>query len=115
MPINLKPIEEVETHATLALQGSLDMAGAWEIERELIDYISGDMPHLLIDMSAVDFLGSMGIRVLVRSASALQRNKKKLILYAAQPSVEKTLTVTGFTSAIPLVRTLKDAKSAIGV
>lgn len=114
MAAKLKSIEEAETHTTLALEGSLDMAGSWQIEGELIDYISVAMRHVLIDMSAVDFLGSMGIRVLVRSASALQREHKKLVLFAAQPPVEKTLAVTGFTSAIPLVRTLQDAKMAIG-
>jgi stage II sporulation protein AA (anti-sigma F factor antagonist) len=115
MSVDLKPIEEAETHTTLALKGNLDMAGAWEIERMLFDYISVDMRHMLVDMSAVEFLGSMGIRVFVRSASALQRAKKKLVLFAAQPLVEKTLTVSGFTSVIPLVPTLKDAKAAIGV
>ena len=114
MTVKLKTVEEAETYTTIALAGSLDMAGAWEIERDLIDYISGAMCHLLIDMSAVDLLGSMGIRVLVRSASSLQRERKKLVLFAAQPMVEKTLNVTGFNSAIPVVPTLNDAKTAIG-
>lgn len=115
MAAKLKKIEEGNAHTIVGMEGSLDMAGSWDIERELIDYISVDMRDILIDMSAVDFLGSMGIRVLVRSASALQREKKKLILFAAQPSVENTLRVTGFSSAIPVVRNLEDAKAAIAV
>lgn len=113
MAVNLKAIEETETHATLAMKGSLDMAGAWEIERDLLDYVAMDVRHLLIDMSAVDFLGSMGIRVFVRSASALLRKQKKLVLFAAQAPVEKTLTVSGFTSAIPVVRNLEEAMAVI--
>lgn len=113
MAVKLKTIEKAESYTTLALVGSLDMAGSWDVERELIDYISVEMSHVLIDMAAVDFLGSMGIRVLVRSASALKREKKKLVLFAAQPQVEKTLKVTGFTAAVPVVGTLEDAKMAI--
>ena len=115
MSVKLKCIEKTDTHITIALVGNLDMEGAWDIERELMDYVSSDLRHLLVDMTAVEFLGSMGIRVFVRSASALQRKQKKLILFAAQPMVEKTLTVSGFTSAIPVVRSLKDAEAAIGV
>jgi anti-sigma B factor antagonist len=112
---NLKLIEEAETHTTIALGGKLDMDGSWEMERDLMDYVSADMRHLLIDLSGVDFLGSMGIRVFVRSASALMRKQKKLVLFAAQAPVEKTLKVSGFTSAVPVVPTLKDALAAIGV
>jgi len=91
------------------------MEGSWEIERSLLEYTSGDLRHLLLDLSAVNFLGSMAIRVFVRTGSALTRKQKKLVLFAAQPPVAKTLEVSGFTSAIPLVRTLEEAKAAIGV
>ena len=115
MAVTLKLIEEAETHVMLALKGSLDMDGAWEIERDLMGHLSEAMRHLLIDMSAVDLLGSMGIRVFVRSASALARNQKKLVLFATRPFVDRALAVTGFKSAVPVVRTMKDAKAAIGV
>jgi anti-sigma B factor antagonist len=115
MAVNLKLIEGADTHTTLAMRGKLDMEGAWEIERDLMDYLSGDMRHLLIDLSGIDFLGSTGIRVFVRSGSALMRKQKKLILFAAQPLVEKTLKVSGFAAAVPVVSTLQDAKAAIGV
>jgi hypothetical protein len=73
-----------------------------------------DLHLLLLDMSAVDFLGSSAPRVFVRSASSLMRKQKKLILFVAQPPVEKTHVVSGFVSAIPLVQTLDEAKAAIG-
>ena len=91
------------------------MDGSWEIERSLLDYTSVDMRHLLIDMSGVEFLGSMAIRVFVRTGSALMRKQKKLVLFAAQPPVGKTLQVSGFTAAIPLVQSLEEARTMIGV
>jgi anti-sigma B factor antagonist len=115
MPAEVKPIEEVETHATLALKGNVDMAGAWEIESQLIAHTVEQLRHLLVDMSAVDFLGSSGIRVFIRLANSLTRRQKKLVLFAAQPTVEHTLALVGFSSVIPVVPTLNDAKAAIGV
>jgi len=63
----------------------------------------------------VDFLGSMGIRVFVSTAKALLREQKKLVLFGAQPPIEKTLAMAGFSSVIPVVATLEDAKAAIGL
>jgi anti-sigma B factor antagonist len=115
MQADLKPIEEAEAYTTIALEGSIDMAGAWDIESKFLDYTSAQRRHVLVDMSAVDFLGSMGIRVFVRAAKALMREQKKLVLYATQPSVENTLALAGFMSVIPVVRTLEDAKAKIGM
>jgi anti-anti-sigma factor len=115
MSADLKPIEEAETYITIAMKGSIDMAGSWDIESKFIDYTAAQMRHVLVDMSAVEFLGSMGIRVFVRAAKALMREQKKLVLFAAQPPVENTLKLAGFMSVIPVARTLADAKAAIGV
>ena len=112
MSVQLKTLEETKTHATLALGGRLDASGAWEIERDTRDYFVGTR-HLLIDISGVEFLGSTGIRVFVRLATELLRAQRKLVLFGAQPSIEKTLSMSGITSAIPVVQTLKDAMTTI--
>jgi anti-sigma B factor antagonist len=115
MHAQLNPIEEAETHTAVALSGSIDMVGAGEIENDFIAYTAARKRHALVDMSAVYYLGSMGIRVFVSAAKALLREKKKLILFGAQPSIEQTLTLSGFTSVIPVVQALEDAKALIGV
>jgi anti-sigma B factor antagonist len=115
MHADLKPIEQEETHTIVALTGSIDMVGAGEIEDKFVGYTTVRKRHALVDMSAVDFLGSMGIRVFVSTAKALLREQKKLVLFGAQPSIEKTLAVSGFTSVIPVVASLEAAKAMIGV
>jgi anti-sigma B factor antagonist len=115
MQADLTPIEQAETHTTVALSGSIDMVGAGEIENEFIGCTVVPKRHALVDMSGVDFLGSMGIRVFASTAKALLREKKKLVLFAAQPSIERTLVVSGFTSFVQVVPTLEEAKALIGV
>lgn len=115
MLADFKPIELAETHTVVALSGSIDMAGVGEIENDFIECIVARKQHAFVDMSAVDFLGSMGIRVFVSAAKTLLRDQKKLILFAASPSIEKTLQLTGFTSFVPLAATLEEAKSKIGL
>jgi len=115
MLADLKPIEQADTYTLVALSGSVDMAGVGEIEDDFIEYILGRKRHALVDMSGVDFLGSMGIRVFVNAAKSLLREQKKLVLFAASPSIEKTLKLTGFTAFVQLVPTLEEAKAKIGI
>jgi anti-anti-sigma factor len=115
MPADLKLIEEADTHTAVALSGSLDLAGAGAIENDFIDYTAARKRHALVDMSAVDFLGSTGIRIFLSVAKALLREQKKLVLFASQTSIEKTLMLCGFTSIVLMVPTLEDAKAKIGL
>jgi anti-sigma B factor antagonist len=111
----LKPIEQAETHTIVALSGSVDMVGVGEIENDFNSYTAGRKRHALVDMSAVDFLSSMGIRMFVSAAKTLLRDQKKLILFAPIPSIEKTLTLSGFTAVIRIVPTLEEAKAVVGI
>lgn len=113
MHAELKPIEQADTHTIVALAGSLDVVGAGEIETKFIGYTAARKKHALVDLSGVNFLGSMGIRVFVSAAKALLREQKKLVLFAARASIEKTLALAGFTSVVHVVPTLDDAKAKI--
>lgn len=115
MQADVTSIELADTHTILALSGSIDMLGAGAIEKDFLGYTADRKRDALIDMSAVDYLGSMGIRVFLSAAKVLGREQKKLVLFAAQPSIEQTLVISGFTGFIPVVPTLAEAKAKIGV
>jgi anti-sigma B factor antagonist len=115
MQAELNVIEHAETHTIIALKGSMDVVGAGAIENRFLGHTAARKLHSLVDMTGVDFLGSMGIRVFVSAAKALLREQKKLVLFGAQPSIEKTLTMSGFTSVVPVVPTLESAKAKIGL
>lgn len=115
MQADFKPIDLAETHTVAALSGSIDMAGVEEIENDFVGCVVARRKHALIDMSAVDFLGSMGIRVFISAAKALLKDQKKLVLFAASPSIEETFSLTGFTKFVPVAPTLEQAKAMVGV
>lgn len=115
MQAELRLIEQADTHTTVALTGSMDVAGAGAIETKFIGHTVARKKHALVDMSGVDFLGSMGIRVFVSTAKALMREQKKLVLFAAQPLIEKTLMMSGFAAVVPVVPTFEAAKTKVGL
>jgi anti-anti-sigma factor len=114
MNAELNLVEQTESHTIVALLGSIDLVGAGAIEQEFVDHTVARKKHALVDMSKVDFLGSTGIRVFLSAAKNLLKEKKKLVLFASQPSIEKTLLLCGFTSVVHMVPTLEDAKAKIG-
>ena len=74
--------------AHVALVGRLDIKGAEVIEMPLAT-LSGAKQNILIDMSQVSFLASIGIRHLVSATKALARRGGRLILVGPQDVVRE--------------------------
>ena len=98
----LRPRSGPDNVTYVALIGRLDIEGVNAIELPLtVSTVSPRRPAM-IDMSAVEFLGSLGIGLLVRCAVSLQRSGARLVLFGCQPLVRKSLEVTKLTSVLPL-------------
>jgi anti-anti-sigma factor len=68
---------------------------------------------VVIDLSAVRFLASVGIRVLVACAKAVQQRGGTLVLVVAQgSSVSMSLEATGVDELIPVFTNNTDAAHA---
>ena len=100
------------TIARVTLSGRLDIAGAEVIALPLAT-VAGAKQGLIIDMSAVSFLASIGIRALVASAKAVQQRGGKMVLVVnGGSSVLMSLEATGVDQLIPVFRNSADAERA---
>jgi anti-anti-sigma factor len=86
----------------VALAGRLDMEGSGKIENAFTIATATDEAPVLVDLSRVDFIASIGMRLLVMNAKALQRRGGKMVLLNAQPLVGEALNVAGIDLLIPL-------------
>lgn len=98
----------------ITLTGSLDIAGAGEIDMQL-SAVCGGARQVLIDMAAVDFLASIGIRSLVMNAKAVRNHGGKMLIVAPQPLVEKVLQTSGIHELIPIFATEAEAIAELQV
>lgn len=98
--------------ARVMLRGRLDIQGAATIDLQF-SAVAGSRRGVVVDMSQVTFLASIGIRVLVLGAKALQRRGGRLVLLSPQPDVEQVLEVTGITDLLPIVRDEASAVAAV--
>ena len=64
-------------------RGDIDMAVAPEIERELIEAVERERPAcMLVDLGAVTYIDSSGIRLLFRLYGAMAEDPSRLIVVA---------------------------------
>jgi anti-sigma B factor antagonist len=78
----------------VTLAGSFDIAGAGEVDMPFA-VISGVRRKVVIDFGDVDFLASIGVRVLVKAARSIGNKGGKIALYGANEAARKVLASTG--------------------
>lgn len=96
----------------VVLAGRWDLAGAAEIDLRL-SALAGSGRSLILDLAAVSFLSSMGIRAIVMGAKAVSLRRAKLVLLAPDENVATVLTGTGIDTLAPIFHDLDAAVAAI--
>jgi anti-anti-sigma factor len=66
----------------------------------------------VIDLTGVSFIASLGIRMLLGTARALDRYGARLVLFGPQADVMEIIETTALTEIIPVVETEAEAVAA---
>src|SRR4051812_9314544 len=94
------------------LDGRLDIQGAAAIDLRM-NVLAGSSKFLLLDLSKVSFLGSMGLRSIVMPAQALKRRGGKMALFGPAPMVQEVLKASNIEEIIPIFHDLDAAVAAL--
>jgi len=95
------------------LSGRLDVEGASDIDLKLTIAIAGQPTLAIIDLTDVDFLASLGIGTLVRTAKAARLRGGNMVLFNPQPNVAKVLASTRIDHVIPICYELAQALTLV--
>lgn len=96
-------IEESDGDITnVVLRGLLDTAGARAIDLKF-NTVAGARRAIVVDLSAVDFLTSLGIRLLVVGAKAVKNKGGKLVLLSPTENALAVLNMVAIEQLIPVV------------
>lgn len=93
----------------VAIAGNVDALTAGEVTEYLNGRINAETKQIILDLSQVDFMSSAGLRVILTALKACRQLGGDLYLAGAQPSVEKMLKVSGFTSILKTFPTVEAA------
>lgn len=78
---------------TVALSGRFDMYAAEEATPMLLRAMTQSASGVLVDLAAVDFISSAGLRALIATNKAARSDGKKTALIRARPEVYKIFKV----------------------
>ncbi len=107
-------INEVgENLRQVTLTGRLDTSGVLGIEPRFVTGIVPGGKNAIVDISQVDFIGSMGIRMFIAVARNMKDRNAKLALYAPQPNVFEVLESAWFRKLVPVCTDAEEAAAAV--
>ena len=95
----------------IVLAGRLDTPGAQQLDLPFTRLTATRAALIVVDLSQVSFLASMGIRTLLATAEALGRRGGRMVLASPQPLVEEVLKVAGIDVLIPVHENVESACS----
>ena len=111
--MNMQIAPLAERHVKVTLAGRLDTPGADSIETRFLASLIPDANNAIIDMSQVDFISSMGIRMLVSAARSLKMRKAALSLFGAQEQVNQILEQVSINQMIRVCGSEAEAQAAV--
>jgi len=94
----------------IKLEGRLDLNGTYSIEVQFVNRCAGERVRVLVDLSGVDYVSSVGIPMLVNTAKSVVSQGGKMAFLNPQENVVKVLELVGVTQMIPIYY---DEKTAI--
>jgi anti-anti-sigma factor len=106
--------EEIEGGVgRVRLAGRMDIAGVDAIAVPFAALAAADDRRVIVDLSGVDFLASIGIRAILQNARAHRMRGGGMVLLAPPPLVDEVLRAAGVSNVVPIVPDLDAARAAL--
>src|SRR5215471_18922388 len=103
--------ERQDGFAVVAVSGELDIVTSRRFD-EFLAEVRRDRDHIILDLSAVDFMDTGSLAVIVGHWKQLTAAGGTLALAGARYRYTKTLWITGLADRLPLYDTVEDALAA---
>lgn len=94
---------ELDGVKKVVLSGRLDSAGVDGIETQFSAGIVPSGKNTVVDLSQVEFLASLGVRMFISTTRALAWRGGKLVMFGATPPVLEVIETMGFEDVVPVV------------
>lgn len=107
-------VELSPTANKIVMIGRLDSATVGGVETPFTAAVSATGKNAVLDLRQLDFLSSLGIRLLLSSARVVTRRGGKVVLFGAQPMVSEVLSAMALDTVLPHVATEEEAVARLG-
>jgi anti-sigma B factor antagonist len=102
MEIAEKMIEEV---LIISVSGRIDTITSKDLDAILNEKIEGRIKKIIINLANVDYISSVGLRILLAALKKQKHNQGSLSLVSLQPFVQNVFKITGLNKVFQLFPT----------
>lgn len=99
--------------SVVAISGRLDALTAPDRERELKQLLEGGATRLVLDLTALEYISSAGLRVLLTVLKAVQANHGQMVLAGASANVASVFKMSGLDTVLPRKTTVEEALASL--
>ena len=103
-----------ESCVVLAVLGELDLAGAPRLRQSVVSETATGIRHLVLDLTAVDFIDSTGLGVVVGALRRLRAHGAELSVVCPEQRIRRVFEICDLDRVFTLHGTVDDAVSASG-
>ncbi len=94
----------------LTIAGRIDSRTMTSLEQAAATVVDGGGSRVVLDMGAVDYVSSAGLRAILIAAKKAKAAGGGLALFGVQPGVSEVFETSGFGDVVPIVPTHADAR-----
>jgi anti-anti-sigma factor len=97
----------------IEITGRLDVEGTNSVASQLVELTQAPKKGVVVDLSSLKFLASIGVRALITSAKAVKERGGKMVLVVDDGStVMMSIKATGIDKLVPVFDDTDDAERA---
>ena len=106
--------DDVGDTRKIVISGRLDVEGTDSVASQLVELAGAPKKGVVVDLSTLKFLASIGIRALIESAKAVKaRGGKMVLVVKAGSTVMMSIKATGVDQFVPVFGSAADAEKAL--
>ena len=97
----------------VSVKGRMDAVSSPEFEKEMAVLIAEGNNALILDLVALDYISSAGLRSILTITKKLKEKDGKLLVARLKGMVKEVFEISGFHSIIPIFESVESARSQI--
>jgi len=108
--MNLKvSSKSINGASVIDLEGEVDVYTAPQLKQQIIDLLDGGVRHVIVNLTAVDYLDSTALGVLIGGLKRLRERNGALDLICPNPRIRRIFEITGLDKIFDIYATEDEA------
>lgn len=109
MPLKIQSREKSIGSFAVALDGRLDSDSYRQLEGLLEQLFRTSVRELRFDLARLDYISSMGLRVLLKTAKSVQGTTTSMVMTGMQPQIRKVFEIANVLPSFSIFESVEEA------